>query len=86
MASAVVLPDGISARGVRLAEEAAITALQQAGELSIREAADQLGLTYEGYLALLARMGLPASNVDGEDAEGMRFLLERARRIGASSR
>jgi len=35
--------------------------LQQEGVLTIREAAQDLGLTYEGYLDLLAQKGLPAT-------------------------
>lgn len=43
------------------AREAAVVSLQQEGELTIREAAAELGLTYEGYLDLLAMRGLPAT-------------------------
>ena len=59
-------PGAVSDRAAKLAEakarEAAIIALQQEGELTIREAATELGLTYEGYLDLLAEKGLPASH------------------------
>jgi len=50
------------------AKEAAVLALQQEGELTIREAAAELGLTYEGYLNLLAEKGLPASHDDTDPA------------------
>jgi hypothetical protein len=46
----------------RSGREAAVLALQQAGEITIREAAMELGLDYTGYLDLLAARGLPVSN------------------------
>jgi hypothetical protein len=62
------LPDTASEESLRLAEEeakeAAIVGLQQRGDLSIRQAALDLGLTYEEYLDLLARKGLPATTGD----------------------
>jgi predicted HTH domain antitoxin len=62
------LPDTASEESLRIAEseakEAAIVALQQRGELSIREAAMDLGLSYEAYLDLLAKKGLPATTGD----------------------
>lgn len=61
----IEVPDDVSDESLRLAEcrarEAAVLFLQQEGELSIREAAMELGLSYEGYLDLLAAKGLPAS-------------------------
>ena len=60
--------DAVSAKAAKVAEalakEAAVLALQQEGELTIREAAAELGLTYEAYLDLLAEKGLPASHDD----------------------
>lgn len=42
-------------------QESAVVFLQQEGVITIREAARDLGLTYEGYLDLLAQKGLPAT-------------------------
>jgi predicted HTH domain antitoxin len=62
------LPDTASEESLRIAaiqaKEAAIVALQQRGELSIRVAAMDLGLSYEEYLDLLAKKGLPATTGD----------------------
>jgi predicted HTH domain antitoxin len=62
------LPDTASEESPRIAEseakEAAIVALQQRGEISIRAAAMDLGLSYEEYLDLLAKRGLPATTGD----------------------
>lgn len=62
----IQVPDTTSDTSLRLAErrarEAAVLALQQEGELTIRETAADLGLTYEGYLELLAEGGFPASH------------------------
>ncbi len=61
----VSLPDETSDEAVRLAQEkgkeAIILMLQQQGEMTIGEAAKELGLTYAGYLDLLQERGLPAS-------------------------
>lgn len=46
-------------------EETAVLALWQAGELSTRRAAEELGLTYYDFLDLLAARGIPA--VSGGD-------------------
>lgn len=64
----VEVPDNISLDGAKLAEtkgrEAAIIALQQAGELTIREAAAKLELSYVEYLDFLSEKGLPISDFD----------------------
>jgi predicted HTH domain antitoxin len=41
------------------AHEAAVLALWQEGKLTIREAALELGLSYHGFLDLLAARGIP---------------------------
>jgi len=68
----VEVPEDLSEESLRLAQskarEAAILELQQQGELSIREAAATLGLTYEGYLELLTERRLPATNTDTDPA------------------
>ncbi|MCX6360981.1 MAG: hypothetical protein NT029_14305 [Armatimonadetes bacterium] len=48
-------------RATDRAHAAAVLALQQSGEISIREAASELSLTYEGILAVLSANGLPAT-------------------------
>jgi predicted HTH domain antitoxin len=64
----IELPDATSEESAELAKatakEAAISFLQQEGDLTIREAAVELGLTYEEYLKLLAERGLPATYDD----------------------
>jgi hypothetical protein len=66
------VPDDVSDESVGLAErqakEAAVVAIQQRGEISIRVAAMKLDLTYEGYLDLLAAKGLPATSGDADPA------------------
>ena len=49
--------------------------------LTIREAADDLGLTYEGYLDLLAQKDLPATAAVTRP-EALESLRRSARRIG----
>ena len=80
----IEVPDDVSEESLRLAQgqgkEAAVLALQQQGEISIREAAMNLALTYEGYLDLLADRGLPATSgdVDPEVLESFqRWLSQR---------
>lgn len=63
------------------ARQAAIIALQQEGFLTIREAADELGLLYEGYLALLARLRYPIGR-GGDD----RDLVEQIAQLAWNSR
>jgi hypothetical protein len=77
----------MSDRAAKLAEakarEAAVIVLQQEDELTIREAAAQLGLTYGGYLDLLAEKGLPASH-DETDPAVLEILRQGMRQKGAS--
>jgi hypothetical protein len=42
--------------------------IQQMGDLMIREAAAELGLTYEEYLQLLDQKGLPVSSFEPDPA------------------
>jgi predicted HTH domain antitoxin len=67
----VEIPDEVSDESLQLAESQAreliLVFLQQRGELTIGEAAMELGLSYEEYLELLAKKGLPAG-FDGTDA------------------
>lgn len=46
----------------------AVIGLQQHGYISMREAAEELGLSYEGYLRLLSRHGYPVSQGVGDPA------------------
>ncbi len=46
-------------RAERQAQEAAVLELWQQQELTIREAAEELGLTYRQFLELLAARGIP---------------------------
>jgi predicted DNA-binding protein (UPF0251 family) len=59
----IEVPAGISDqardRAQREADEAALLALWQQQELTIREAAEELGLTYRGFLDLLAAKDIP---------------------------
>jgi hypothetical protein len=75
----IPLPEAVSDEALQLARELAretvILTLQQQGELTIREAAAGLGLTYSDYLSLLADRGLPAANADTDPA-----VLEKLRR------
>lgn len=81
----IELPDSPSERAVQIAREkareAAIVALQQEGELTIREAASALGLEYEEYLNLLATRRLPVSP-SMPDAEALEEFCQRLRRPG----
>ena len=60
------LPAGVSQRVIALAGrqalEAAVLALWREGELSTRQAASELSLTYRGFLDLLADKGLPVED------------------------
>ncbi|MBI3946406.1 MAG: hypothetical protein HY321_10845 [Armatimonadetes bacterium] len=62
----VRVPEDTSEEVLRQAQErvreSAVVFLQQECVLTIREAARDLGLTYEGYLELLAEKGLPATS------------------------
>jgi hypothetical protein len=61
----IEVPDAVSENAVKAAEawarEAATIALQQSGELTIREAAAELGLTHEEYLRRLTEKGFSLS-------------------------
>jgi predicted HTH domain antitoxin len=74
----VEVPDAVSEQSVKVAEavarQAVIIALQQRGELTIREAADALDLTYEEYLQLLAEEGLGLSRFEQDPS-----VLQRLR-------
>lgn len=74
----VEVPDAVSEQNLKIAEavarQAVIIALQQRGELSIREAAATLNLTYEEYLQLLSEDGLGLSRFEQDQS-----VLERLR-------
>jgi hypothetical protein len=68
----VEVPDAISEQNLKIAEavarQAVIIALQQRGELTIREAAAALNLTYEEYLQILAENGLGLSRIEQDQS------------------
>ena len=74
----VEVPDAVSEQNLKIAEavarQAVIIALQQRGELSIREAAAALNLTYEEYLQLLSEDGLGLSRFEQDQS-----VLQRLR-------
>ena len=74
----VEVPDAVSEQNLKIAEaiarQAVIIALQQRGELTIREAAAALSLTYEQYLQLLAEDGLGISRFEQDPS-----VLQRLR-------
>jgi len=74
----VEVPDAVSEQNLKIAEavarQAVIIALQQRGELSIREAAVALNLTYEEYLQLLSEDGLGLSRFEQDQS-----VLQRLR-------
>jgi predicted HTH domain antitoxin len=74
----VEVPDAVSEQNLKIAEavarQAVIIALQQRGELTIREAAAALNLTYEQYLQLLAEDGLGLSRFEQDPS-----VLQRLR-------
>lgn len=73
------VPAGISDqardRAQREADEAAVLALWQQQELTLREAAEELGLTYRGFLDLLAAKDIPVERgpVDLEALQAARL-------------
>jgi len=79
------VPEPTWLRAAAAAKEAAVLYLQQEGELTIREAAMELGLNYQGYLDLLAEKRLPVSNADS-DPETVAMISEAIsrRRIEAA--
>jgi predicted transcriptional regulator len=78
----IQVPETASDESLRLAEEKAketfILVLQQQGEFTLRDAASALGLTYEGYLELLAQQGLPATT-DETDPAALDTLRQKIR-------
>jgi hypothetical protein len=74
----VEVPDAVSEQNLKIAEavarQAVIIALQQRGELTIREAAAALNLTYEQYLQVLAEDGLGLSRIEQDQS-----VLQRLR-------
>jgi hypothetical protein len=76
----IEVADDTSDEALPLAEqagrEAAVLFLQQEGELSIREAAAALALTYTQYMDLLTEKGLPAT-ADCTDPALLEKLLQR---------
>jgi predicted HTH domain antitoxin len=79
------VPDEVSAENKAVAErkahETAVLSLWEAGEISTRQAAAELELTYHGFLDLLAERGIPVES-GMFDAEA----LEEARRKLAARR
>jgi hypothetical protein len=75
----VEVPDTVSEQNLKIAEaiarQAVIIALQQRGELTIREAAARLSLTYEQYLQLLAEDGLGISRFEQDPSVLQRLRL-----------
>ena len=69
----VEVPDAVSEQNLKIAKaiarQAVIIALQQRGELTIREAAAALSLTYEQYLQLLAEDGLGISRFEQDPSD-----------------
>ncbi len=68
----VEIPDAVTEQGLKLAEaiarQSVLIALQQRGELTIREAAAALGLSYEQYLQLLTDRELGLSRFEQDPA------------------
>lgn len=80
----IEVPEGTSdeARGAaeRQAHEAAVLALWQEGQLTIRQAAAELGLTYYDFLDILAERGIPVERSEVSLAkieEASRKLADR---------
>ncbi|MGH9843993.1 MAG: hypothetical protein ACREEM_35100 [Blastocatellia bacterium] len=72
LAIQVEVPDIVSEQSLRavevIARQTVIIALQQRGEVTIREAAGVLGLTYEQYLQLLHDKELGVSQFEQDPA------------------
>ena len=62
------------------ADETAILALWQSGELSTRRAAEELGVSYHEFLDLLAARGIPA--VSGGDIQTEAIEAAARKRAG----
>lgn len=78
----VEVPEGTSdqnrAAAGRRAHEAAVLSLWEAGDLTIREAAADLGLQYHEFLDLLAQRGIPVSR----GALNLEAIEEAERKLG----
>ena len=78
------VPEGISDQTRQAAqtqaEETAILALWQSGELSTRRAAEELGVSYHEFLDLLAARGIPA--VSGGDIQTEAIEAAARKRAG----
>lgn len=79
LAIQVEVPDAVSEQSLRVAEvlarQTAVIALQQRGELTIREAAAALSCTYEQYLQRLAARGLGSSEFE-QDVQALQALRQ----------
>jgi predicted HTH domain antitoxin len=75
------MPDSISDSTRDTAEararEVVVLALWEAGEVSTRQAADELGLTYRDFLDLLSARGIPVE--DSFDREALQKARETLR-------
>jgi len=80
LAIKIEVPDAVSEQSLLAAEAIArqtvVIALQQRGELTVREAAAALRLTYEQYLQLLAERGLGVSRFE-QDPAALQSLREK---------
>lgn len=85
----VVVPDAVSEQNLKIAEDiarqAVIIVLQQRGELTIREAAAMLSLTYEQYLQLLAEDGLGISHFEQDPSVLQRLRLSLPKHFPSQS-
>jgi predicted HTH domain antitoxin len=52
----------MGSKTVKVSEEAAVLALWEAGKLSTRRAAEELGIGYREFLDLLAARGIPVES------------------------
>ncbi len=84
LAIQVEVPDAVSEQSLRVAEAVArqsfVLALQQQGDLTVREAAAVLGVTYEQYLQLLAERDLGVSRFEQDPTALQRLRQTLARR------
>jgi predicted HTH domain antitoxin len=58
------IPDHVRKIAEDQAHEATVLVLWQSGELSIREAAEELGLAYYDFLDLLTEKGIPVEGAE----------------------
>jgi predicted HTH domain antitoxin len=79
LAIQVEVPDAVSEQSLRVAEaiarQSVVLALQQQGDLTVREAAALLGVTYEQYLQLLAARDLGVSRFE-QDPMALQVLRQ----------